>query len=119
MAAPIATCVICSMWLPNAGVYMSLYVNSCLEGGAAGYTSSGRHIPKHVIRSSKHLTDNYYSKILRIKERRAYRDGIKRKGDKIGMVSVVSSKMEVVSEELGVPGVITPPLYRRTMWISR
>ena len=29
--------------------------------------------------------------ILRIKERRAYRDGIKRKGDKIGMVSVVSS----------------------------
>ena len=29
------------------------------------------------------------------------------------MVSVVNSKMEVVSEELGVPGVITPPLYRR------
>ena len=26
------------------------------------------------------------SKLLRIKERRAYRDGIKRKGDKIGMV---------------------------------
>ena len=39
-------------------------------------------------------------KILRIKERRAYRDGIKRKGDKIGMVSVVSSKMRMVSEEL-------------------
>ena len=39
-------------------------------------------------------------KILRIKERRAYRDGIKRKGDKIGMVSVVSSKMRLVSEEL-------------------
>ena len=33
-------------------------------------------------------------------ERRAYRDGIKRKGDKIGMVSVVSSKMRMVSEEL-------------------
>ena len=31
----------------------------------------------------------------------------------MGMVCVVSSKMEVVSEELGVPGVITPPLYRR------
>ena len=29
-----------------------------------------------------------------------YRDGIKRKGDKIGMVSVVSSKMRMVSEEL-------------------
>ena len=27
-------------------------------------------------------------------------DGIKRKGDKIGMVSVVSSKMRMVSEEL-------------------
>ena len=37
---------------------------------------------------------------IRIKERRAYRDGIKRKGDKIGMVSVVSSKMRMVSEEL-------------------
>ena len=32
--------------------------------------------------------------------KRAYRDGIKRKGDKIGMVSVVSSKMRMVSEEL-------------------
>ena len=39
-------------------------------------------------------------KILRIKERRAYRDGIKRKGDKIGMVSVVNSKMRMMSEEL-------------------
>ena len=39
-------------------------------------------------------------KILRIKERRAYRDGIKRKGDNIGIVSVVSSKMRMVSEEL-------------------
>ena len=29
-----------------------------------------------------------------------HRDGIKRKGDKIGMVSVVSSKMRMVSEEL-------------------
>ena len=47
-------------------------------------------------------------KILWIKERRAYRDGIKRKGDKRGMVCVVSSKMEVVSEELGVLGIITP-----------
>ena len=56
------------------------------------------------------------SKILRMKERRAYRDGIKRKGDKIRMVSVVSSEMEVVSEELGVPGVITPPLYRCTLF---
>ena len=46
------------------------------------------------------------SKILRMKERRAYRDGIKRK---IGMVCVMSSKMEVVSEKLGVSGVITPP----------
>ena len=36
-------------------------------------------------------------------------DGIKRKGDKIGTVCVVSSKIEVVSEELGVPGVVTPP----------
>ena len=34
------------------------------------------------------------------KGERAYRDGIKRKGDKIGMVSVVSSKMMMVSEEL-------------------
>ena len=33
-------------------------------------------------------------------ERRAYRDDIKRKRDKIGMVSVVSSKMRMVSEEL-------------------
>ena len=33
---------------------------------------------------------------------------VKRKGDKIGMVCVVSSKMEVVSEELGVLGIITP-----------
>ena len=24
----------------------------------------------------------------------------------------------VVSEELGVPGVITPPLYRRTVWVK-
>ena len=47
-------------------------------------------------------------KILWIKERRAYRDGIKRKGDKIGMVSVVSSKMRMVSEELDSPGVSTP-----------
>ena len=39
-------------------------------------------------------------KILRIKERRAYRDGIKRKGDKLGMVSVVSSMVRMVSEEL-------------------
>ena len=38
--------------------------------------------------------------MLWIKERRAYRDGIKRKGDKIGMVSVLSSKMRMVSEEL-------------------
>ena len=38
--------------------------------------------------------DTSKSKILRIKERRAYRDGIKRKGDKIGMVSVVCSLME-------------------------
>ena len=37
---------------------------------------------------------------IRIKERRAYRDSVKRKGDKIGMVSVVSSKMRMVSEEL-------------------
>ena len=36
----------------------------------------------------------------KIQERRAYRDGIKRKEDKIGMVSVVSSKMRMVSEEL-------------------
>ena len=55
---------------------------------------------------------NERRQILRIKERRAYRDGMKRKGDKIGMVCVVSSKMEVVSEELGVPGVIKPSLYR-------
>ena len=60
------------------------------------YTSwlfSSRHPPTPIcIHTSK--------KILRIKERRAYRDGIKRKGDKIGMVSVVSSKMRMVSEEL-------------------
>ena len=31
------------------------------------------------------------SKNIWIKEKRAYRDGIRRKGDKIGMVSVVSS----------------------------
>ena len=51
-------------------------------------------------------------------KRRAYRDCIKRKGDKIGMMCVMSSKMEVVSEELGVLGVITPPLYRRTVWVK-
>ena len=45
-------------------------------------------------------------------------ESIKRKGDKIGMMCVVSSKKEVVSEELGVPGVITPPLYRRTVWMK-
>ena len=42
---------------------------------------------------------------MKIIKRRAYRDG---KGDKIGMVCVMSSKMEVVSEELGVLEIITP-----------
>ena len=46
------------------------------------------------------VTDGQTDDYIRIKERRAYRDGIKRKGDKIGMVSVVSSKMRMVSEEL-------------------
>ena len=51
----------------------------------------------HAYKNERRLVN---LKILRIKERRAYRDGIKRKGDKIGMVSVVSSKMRMVSEEL-------------------
>ena len=40
-------------------------------------------------------------------KRRAYKVGIKRKGDKVGIVCVVSSKMEVVSEDLGVLGSLT------------
>ena len=51
----------------------------------------------HAYKNERRLVKK---KILWIKERRAYRDGIKRKGDKIGMVSVVSSKMRMVSEEL-------------------
>ena len=42
-------------------------------------------------------------KILWIKERRAYRDGIKRKGDKIGMGSVESSKIRIMREEFRLP----------------
>ena len=51
----------------------------------------------HAYKNERRLVNK---KILRIKERRAYRDSIKKKGDKIGMVSVVSSKMRMVSEEL-------------------
>ena len=51
----------------------------------------------HAYKNERRLVNK---KILWIKERRAYRDSIKRKGDKIGMVSVVSSKMRMVSEEL-------------------
>ena len=51
-----------------------------------------------------------------IKERRAYRDGIKRKGDKIVCSELIHG---VLSEELGVQGVITPPLYRRTVWVNQ
>ena len=42
-------------------------------------------------------------KIIWIKERRAYRDGIKMKGDKIGMGSVESSKIRIMREEFRLP----------------
>ena len=52
------------------------------------------------IRRGPRFARAYKNERRLVKEGRAYRDGIKRKGDKIGMVSVVSSKMRMVSEEL-------------------
>ena len=51
----------------------------------------------HAYKNERRLVNK---KSYVFKKRRAYRDCIKRKGDKIGMVSVVSSKMRMVSEEL-------------------
>ena len=57
-----------------------------------------RYIPKITINRElfscaiEKIKNIYtHAQSLGIKERRAYRDGIKRTGDKIGMVSVVSS----------------------------
>ena len=69
---------------PHALQMSSPYVTMYVKRGQSGMFSFIKRILQLLFCTSK-------SKILRIKESRAYRDGIKKKGDKIGMVSVVSS----------------------------